>query len=177
MSDKISIIRKIKALADNIGSSPGERDAAYSMLDKLMSKYNITEEDLDSDKEEYFIFTYHGKDELKILVQVAYKVRDSRDCINYVKRGQRNSKTEIGIKCTKSQKLEIEFLFEFYKNLYYEEKEHMMSAFIQKHRLFGSLKDGEEPEKISNDEYFKLRSYMNSMNDVTPYRAIEENND
>ena len=43
---------------------------------------------------------------------------------------------QLGIYCTKVQKLEIEMEFEFYRNVFYEELDIFMSAFINAQGIF-----------------------------------------
>ena len=47
-----------------------------------------------------------------------------------------------------------------------------MQAFIQKHELFGSLKDGEKPQEMPDDELLRLALMLRGMSDEQPLRQI-----
>lgn len=72
MSDKTELLRKLKKLADEgIG---GEKVNAEKKLNKLMSKYGISETELLEDKIETMEFIYHGVEQKRLLIQIIYKV-------------------------------------------------------------------------------------------------------
>ena len=48
----------------------------------------------------------------------------------------KGTRQKLGIYCTKAQKLEIEMEFEFYRNVFYEELDIFMSAFINAQGIF-----------------------------------------
>lgn len=126
-------IRKLQALAERgVG---GEKETAEKMLQKLLKRNGInTLEELEQDKPEYTLFSYHGQHELKLLRQCIYKVLTAAgDKTFYRTRGTRQ---KIGIYCTKAQKVEIELEFEFYRKVFYEELHTFMEAFIQAQRIF-----------------------------------------
>lgn len=54
----------------------------------------------------------------------------------------KGTRQKIGIYCTKAQKIEIELEFEFYRNVFYDELNTFMDAFIQAQKIFkyGSYK-------------------------------------
>lgn len=126
-------IKKLQALAERgVG---GEKDTAQKMLSKLLEKNGISSlEELETDKVEYYLFSYSGKHEIALLKQCMYKVLGAaNDTVTYRTRGTRQ---KIGIYCTKAQKIEIELEFEFYRNVFYEELTTFMSAFIQAQEIF-----------------------------------------
>lgn len=87
-----------------------------------------------SKRNEYTIFSYNGKHEIKLLRQCMYKVMGAKsDRTAYKPYGRRQ---KIGIYCTKAQKIEIELEFEFYRNVFYEELSTFMDAFIQAQKIF-----------------------------------------
>lgn len=117
MGTNIERLKKLKELA--MRGVGGEREQAIALLDKLTKKYGVSCDDLDETIEKDYVFEFHGKFERKLIAQIAYKVRDDKGGIyamEYTTSG-RTCKTKCTITCTEAQKLEIEFLFEFYKRL------------------------------------------------------------
>ena len=129
----IERIKKLQALAERgVG---GEKETAQKMLNRMLEKNGISSlEELENEEYEYTLFSYNGKHEIKLLRQCIYKVMGvDSDRTVFRTRGKRQ---KIGIYCTKSQKIEIELEFEFYKNVFYEELDTFMSAFIQAQGIF-----------------------------------------
>lgn len=126
-------IKKLQALAERgVG---GEKETAKVKLEKLLADNGIYSlEELEEDKVEYFLFSYKGKHEIKLLKQCVYKVLGAKaDRTAYRSHGYRQ---KIGYYCTRAQKIEIELEFEFYRNVFYEELDTFMNAFIQVQNIF-----------------------------------------
>ena len=123
-TDKEALLRKIKALADQgVG---GEAETAATLLDKLMAKYGITEEDLSDDVVEPREFRYSKPFEDKLIDQIAYMVIGKYEAFRYT-----HSKAKIRlIKCTKAQQIEIVAAFEFYRRHLEEGLHKYFTAFI-----------------------------------------------
>ena len=129
----IQRIKKLQALAERgVG---GEKDTAEKMLQKMLERNGIQSlDELQSEEPEYTLFSYNGKHERKLLVQCIYKVMTAAGEMRcYHSKGKRQ---KLGIYCTKTQKLEIEMEFEFYRNVFYEELDIFMSAFINAQGIF-----------------------------------------
>lgn len=174
MSTKLERLKKLRALA--LGGVGGEKEQAQAILDKLMKKYDISFDDLDEDILNNYEFEYHGKEQESLLRQTIYKVTNSKSSmwgLRYTHSG-RKCKTQLGGQCTAAQKVEIDFLFDFYKRLWEKERKALLSAFIQKHRIFGELKDGEEPTELSDEETEKIFALMRGLSDESPQKQIEE---
>lgn len=69
----IQRIKKLQALAERgVG---GEKETAAKMLQRLLEKNGIsTLEELEKEEVEYFLFSYKGRHEIKLLKQCMYKV-------------------------------------------------------------------------------------------------------
>lgn len=80
-------------------------------------------------------------------------------------------KTRLGADCTAAEKVEIEFLFDFYTRLWERERDAFLSAFIQKHRIF-TIRDDIEPQEVSREELLKMQALMLGMSDESPVRAL-----
>lgn len=72
----------------------------------------------------------------------------------------------------KKEKVEIEYLFDFYKRLWEKEKDAFLAAYIQKHRIF-AIRADVEPREMSLEESIKMSALMRGMSDESPLRAIE----
>ena len=134
MDDKlIQRIKKLQALAERgVG---GEKETAEKMLQRMLEKNGIHSlEELETEEYEYALFSYRGVHEIKLLKQCIYKVLTAAGDRTYYR--TRGTRQKIGVYCTKAQKLEIELEFEFYRNLFYEELETFMEAFIQAQGIF-----------------------------------------
>jgi hypothetical protein len=135
MDEKLIIrIRNLQALAERgVG---GEKATAERMLEKILEKNGINSlEELEKENEEYTLFSYNGKHEIRLLHQCMYKVLTAKngDIKIYTSKGKRQ---KIGVYCTNIQKIEIELEFEFYKRVFYEELPIFMAAFIQAQKIF-----------------------------------------
>lgn len=102
---------------------------------------------------------------------VVYKVTGGY-AYNLVYRASgRKVKTRLGADCTAAEKVEIEFLFDFYTRLWERERDAFLSAFIQKHRIF-TIRDDIEPQEVSREELLKMQALMLGMSDESPVRAL-----
>lgn len=167
--DKAALLKKIRALAERgVG---GEADNAEEILRRLMEKYGVSEDELDEVERRRHDFEYHGKEQETLLRQVVYKVTGGY-AYNLVYRASgRRVKTRLGADCTAAEKVEIEFLFDFYTRLWERERAAFISAFIQKHRIF-AIRDDIEPQEVSREELLKMQALMLGMSDESPVRAL-----
>ncbi len=179
MSNKTELLRKLKKLAnEGIG---GEKVSAEKKLNELMNKYGISETELLEDKIETMEFIYHGAEQKRLLIQIIYKVANCKKFYGYYfTKSGRKSKISLGADVTSAQKIEIEFLFDFYVKQFEKERSMLMDAFIQKHRLFGVELDENDDENdepnITPEEKMRIRKMsilMSGMEDVSPIRRLE----
>lgn len=174
MSNQSERLKKLYALA--LGGVGGEKENAAALLEKLANRYGIDIEELDAERVRDYEFEYHGDIQRKLLVQTVYKVLGSVDTLHsfrYTHSG-RKYKTRLGASCTEAQKIEIEFLFSFYTELFEREQQALLRAFIAKHDIYGELKPGEEPEPQTAEELLKMAALMNGLSDESPRLQIEE---
>jgi len=165
-----SILVKLKALADGTDFE-NEKTAALKKLGHLMQKHGITEADLEDDAISTYEFKCHGRQEERLLAQVLYKVFGSRDFEIYtLRRRGRKIPNTIGVDCTIGQKVEIDLLFDFYKELFNREIEAFFQAFIQKHQIFGT--STAEPKEISEEETLKMLQLMRGISDESPHKRL-----
>lgn len=171
-SNKIELIKKVKALADRgVG---GEKEDAAKLLEKLMKKYGIEEADISEDIEELHYFSYHGYFERKLLVQVFYKhfpdIRERSGRVRVLPYGKGSRSTYV-IKCTKAQKIEIDIEFDFYRELWKEEVEFFFGAFIQKHDIYPQ-DSWASAETLSHDDFYRMVMLMQGLSDKTLQQRI-----
>lgn len=179
MDNKKERLKKIYNLS--LKGVGGEREQAQAILDKLLKKYELSLDDIDDEDTASYDYElkYHGEEQLRILHQTIYKVLNSTDeiyDIRYTSSG-RLCCNRMVVHCTAIQKVEIEFLFDFYKRIWEKDKEMLMKAFIQKHEIFGSLKEGEKPTELPNAEMLKISNLMKGISDETPIKQIETKNE
>lgn len=174
MTDKKERLKKLYALA--LRGVGGEKVQAQAILDKMLKKYAMTLDDLDDEVIQEYDLEYHGKEQDRILMQTVYKVTDERDTFNHLQYSHsgRTCRTRLRVRCTAAQKAEIEFLFSFYVRLWEKEKEALLQAFFQKHRIFGNLKEGESGMELSPEELLKLKFLMNGLSDEQPLKQLTD---
>ena len=174
MSDKAALLMKIRALALN--GVDGEKEQAQAILDKLMKKYSVSLDDLDEEILNEYEFEYHGKEQEKLLRQTIYRVTGDKFAmwgLQYSDSG-RKCKTRLGGRCTAAQKVEIDFLFDFYKRVWEKDRQALLSAFIQKHRIFGELKPDEKAMEISAEDMEKMNLLMLGLSDEFPQKQLPD---
>ncbi|MCD7955898.1 MAG: hypothetical protein LUG93_09160 [Lachnospiraceae bacterium] len=171
---KKELLRKLNALAERgVG---GEKETAKKKLEKMLAENGISSiEELDEEKKEYFLFSYNGKHEIKLLKQCVYKVLGAGDeIIAYHSKG---TKQKIGYYCTKAQKIEIDLEFDFYRKAFYEELETFMEAFIQKQQIFPPDAPLMDTEKLTEEElrrYEKIVEMKGAIERKTRVRMVEK---
>lgn len=173
MTNQKERLKKLYALA--LRGVGGEKEQAQAILDKLLKKYAMTLDDLDNEAIQEYDLEYHGKEQDRILMQTVYKVTDEKGAFSHLQYNHsgRACRTRLRVSCTAAQKAEIEFLFAFYVRLWEKEKEALLQAFFQKHRIFGNLKEGESGMELSPEELLKLEFLMNGLSDEQPLKQIE----
>lgn len=161
------LLRKIKALADS--GTGGEKENARRILQRLLDKYGILEDELESDTLSAQPFSYSNPTERTLLIQVCYKVTNGTREVYTYKKGP-GSQSQVFCNCTKAEGLRISFEYEFYRLLWKDEEEMMFRAFVQKHRIFS---DGPAEDKpLPPEELKRLLSMMSTLQDKTPTPLI-----
>lgn len=176
MDDKLKDrLQKLKNLAERgVG---GEKETAEKKLAQLLKDNGLTESDLNNDAINYYLFSFKYPYREKLLGQVIYKVLGaSQQYAIYHSRGTRN---KLGIYCTAAQKLEIELDYEFYCNLFDQEIEVLLAAFIAKQDIYpkDAPVSSVKPEDLTSEELEKYRkrdAYANQMDHRTRSAMIED---
>lgn len=171
-NNKEALLQKIKALAER--GIDGEKENANDILQQLMLKYEITEEEIIEDAERIEWFRYHDEFEKRILMQIIYMVTGKRSsgCI-----GQRTKKKR-GIICTTAEKIEIDLNFNFFLDAAKKELDTFFTAFANKNSLFpddkkNTLKQIGELSEEEKKRQFKAGLMQESMEKYTIKKMIE----
>ena len=155
----INKLKKIKALSEK--GVNGEMDSANSMLEELMKKYGITEEDLGIEEEPKTRF-FNAKENLPLFVQIALKVfgKKTRGYKNKIKQEYRMYYTDNGelgdidfnvsVDCTKAEFLEIKFYYETYLADYKKQLEVFYYAYLDKNNLLMPCDEDKQPTAEEN---------------------------
>jgi hypothetical protein len=170
---KLELIKKLRALAERgVG---GEKEGAQKKLDQLMKKYDIQEMDLSDELEENHDFRYRNEYEKILLRQLFYKIVPDYKQKAYVYKYGRGSRTTMGVSCTKAQALQIQIEYDFYRDLWKEEVDFFMDAFIQKHRIFAEPTEGggTDESKMSKEDLFRMMAMMGVMQDKSVKPLLE----
>lgn len=129
MSNKKEILLKLKRLAER--GINGEKENAEKLLNKMMKKYEISEEELDQEEEKIVYITLKNKAEKKICNQILYAYFN--DASLWQKYRHR---TTYYVKLTAAQEIEFKYMLSIYLNDFYKQQEIFINAFIQKNRIF-----------------------------------------
>lgn len=168
------LAQKLQALAER--GEEHERKLAKAKLEKLLNNYDLTSEELSENYESVHKFSYKNKFERKLILQIAYKVRDSiPETYNYRNTvSNRKCRNLMGVKCTKAQSIEIEFLFEFYSELFKKEVDFFFDAFIQKYELFGTSTGENNSPSRSLEELERSALLQAGMSEASPILRLSQ---
>ncbi len=166
-------IKRVQALAER--GVDGEKDSAAALLETLMTRYNITEEDISAEREELAWFRYKTELERRLLLQVIYSItgKCAAGCVGT--RSGRHWK-QVGTECTAAERLEIEISFEFFNAAMKSELERFYTAFVNKSRIFpppDKAGFAPPPDEMSKEEALKLAAMMEGMDRHTRRKMIE----
>lgn len=173
MEDKTELLKKIKKLAEN--GINGEKDNAQKILENIMKKYNITDEDLSEDLiKEFDICVNRNKIfEEELFHQICYSVFGNIDECKQVYYYTHN-KTKSSVTCTNAEFIEIEAKFDHYKRVLKKQLQLFYSAFVQAEEIFPP--DNLVKEKISRDlteEDMKVLSLAEKLDKHSYIKQIE----
>lgn len=125
------ILRKLKALADRgVG---GEQMNAEALLNRMMEKYGVTEEELSDDVRTKCEFRYGGMFGRNLMDQIIVMVCGRGTCL--YKRAYSRENITVAY-CTKAERLEIEAAYSFYRRTLDKGLKTYYDAFVQVEYLF-----------------------------------------
>lgn len=160
---------KLKTLAER--GSPGEKEAAQFLLEKLCKKYDVSMDELSNiDDKTIRWFRYRQGDHFrKLLAQCIYKTLGGTDYSTYRRRNKHEKKrysNEIGANCTAAEAIEIELDYTFFSNNLEREIDRLTSMFIQKNDMF--------PKNVKTDDSEPSDTKPLTEEDILLYRSIKK---
>ena len=164
-------LRKLKALADK--GSPGEKENAQSLLNRLMAKYKIKEEQLANRNTARYEFRVK-EDDYFLFLHVALPIVEEPN-IRYTKRSI-DKHTPYFITATHEEAVEVKAKFDFYKEEFDKEYELFKKAFIHRNKLYAK-KDKEVIRDLSKEELEELARILDLMKGIKGsqyFKQLEE---
>lgn len=135
----------------------GEKENATKLLNKLMKKYNISEEDLKKEELHNHEVRFKTKWQESLIHQIVYMINPERNIYKYT-----NRKAKIAIlELTDAEWIEHQYLYSIYKKSFEEELELFTLAFIQRNNIFPKevpdhIKEQQEKEPKKEMDYYKM---------------------
>ena len=176
--DKTELLKKLKALSKDTRGNENERKRAEEQLNKLLIKYNIDPQSINTENLVRRDLYYKNELEKKLLHQVVYKICGDRTM--YVQRGKRNW---IWCEMTDAEFLQFEIEYPVYKNAMNKELDIFYLAFIQKNRIFPpdnlvpqKETDEEQPSQYSRGDRIRAAMMAEGMEFTNIRRQLNEQN-
>ena len=176
---------KIKALADSgVG---GERDNAQRILDELMQRFGITEEDLASESEDLHFFTisdpstksYDWKllSQLAMLINPDFKIMPINREIRKMLRFHPGSRLcNIVMTCTRAQFVELTAKYTIYRKGWEENLETFFYAFLQRNGLLAKANPNNKPTRQQIELAERAQRMQHGITQTEYYQQIEQRN-
>lgn len=170
MSKQIDLAKKIKALAERgIG---GEKINAEKMLQEFLQKHNLKLSDIESDSMQDYFFTIDSN-HTALFHQICGYIRYDMERwgpFNNKTITEGNLKGNNLVKCTLSEHIEINCMFDLFSKLYDQEQRIFFRAFITANKLFvnppgrskRSYEDLSPAEQAEIDRAQKLAKNVNN---------------
>ena len=168
--DIIAKILKVKALAER--GSEGEKANAERMLSELMQRYNISDEDINVDKQDVYLLDTENEMFLQLFVQIYHlnygrdrEILDGTKIPKKLKKewagyGFGDENGNIAIKCTKAEFIEIKMLFDIYKEDLKRQYDTFLYAYFIKNELLVQPTEEESHQKSTKDDIKKALKAM-----------------
>jgi len=154
MDKKIELAKKLKQLAEKgIG---GEKINAEEMLKKFMKKNHITDYDIENDENNDFFFTINDKNYYKIWYQIV-KITNNKIKTygkfpdNVIKEHALDGNYMIN--CTHFEYIEISTKYNFYMQLFKDELNVFLSAFLHANDLLMENPNPNDIEDLTKEQY------------------------
>ena len=177
--DKTELLKKLKALSEDTRGNENERKRAEEQLNRLLIKYNIDPQSINTENLVRRDLYYKNELEKKLLHQVVYKICGDRQM--YVQRGKRNW---IWCEMTDAEFLQFEMEYPTYKNAMNKELDIFYLAFIQKNRIFPpdnlvpqkETDEEEQPSRYSRGDRIRAAMMAEGMEFTNIRRQLNEQN-
>lgn len=127
--NKSDVLLKLKALSERgIG---GEKENATILLEKMMKKYNISEEELQEEETRPVIIELRNKTELRLCAQILWAYFNNTNLYKINKK-----RIKYYTELTSSQEIEFRYLLSVYFENFYEEEESFLIAYVHQNNIF-----------------------------------------
>lgn len=151
-------IGKIKALAER--GIDGEQVAAQSMLEKILTRHNLTMAEIEDEKpiRNWVEVEFSGRHERTLMTQVICKVGQLTTGLTI--RQKKGTRSRFYVQLSPAEHVEVEFVFELMRKALAEEMEKVLSAFIFRNNLYGPspVRDDDKPRpEQTTEERARLR--------------------
>ena len=165
MNDLHAKLLKVKALAEE--GVDGEREAARTVLNRLMLKHGLPEIGWSDEPVRPYHFSYKNKYEKRILIQICAKVT-KQSTVRYRSTSSRSK--SISVTLTPDQYHAMKGLYSVYRKAFEKELERvaagLIDAFIHKHDLWSGASSDQETEPMTAEEGQLLRDLYRNLEDV-----------
>ena len=168
MSKIIELAKKIKALADR--GEGGEKVNSENKLQQLMKKHRITTEEIEGEQQLDYFFNIKTIRERRLWLQVISLVNREIKKYGEFPPDIIKAKALPGnymIVCTVAEYIEVQAMYDFYKNLYTQEEEIFYTAFLHTNNLLLAPKEGEEVAEYSEEEKKHMFRAVNMSKNIT----------
>lgn len=169
----ITKARKVAELAEK--GIDGEAESAKRRLSDIMSKYGLSLEDIGIEATRDYDFSVRNSDEEILFRQIVKVVCNSSQIrTGSYRRGKKHVRWAT---LTPYQFAEVSEMLSFHMRQFRKEMKAMkhtfLSAYANKHRLFP--KDHENKTEMTEEEWLKLHSMMNQLDDTIQFRKALHN--
>ena len=168
-------LQKIAKLAE-AGGTPGEKQAAKEILDKLLEKYNVKMSELLQEEPKARLFSVRKNIERALLMRIVVYVCGTRN-ISYTPKA-RNGRMTIYL--TMAQYIDVNTCYRHYQRLFRKElKKHedeFYTAFVVKQNilLVDEFNDtGRDKTKLTLDERLRIFNLIESI-PASPWKPAKE---
>lgn len=156
MKKEDELLKKLENLKQlSIRGVNGERENATVLLNKLMKKYGISEEDLKENQTKIVWITLKNKAEERICSQIVYAYFEDVEVYK-----PKKNKTKCWLELTPAQEIEFKYLLSIYLDAFYKEQEILIDAFIQKNQMFPVNGSKTSIDELSDEERIKAQKML-----------------
>lgn len=157
MAEKTEILLKLKELSKK--GINGEKENAAKLLEKLMKKYNISEEELNNEEIKDVYINLKNEIEIRLASQILYAFFDNRKLYKL-------NKFKYCTELTSAQEIEFKYMFSIYLEDFKRQELVFYRAFINKNDIFPKSVTVETVEaKNFSSEEIKERALAEIMMD------------
>lgn len=172
--NKEELLKKLKALSEDTRGNENERKIAEEQLNRLLIKYNIDPESINTEKLVRRDLYYKDEMESNLLHQVIYKICGDRQIYR-----QMRKRNWIWCDMTDAEFIQFEMEYPTYKAAWHKELDIFYLAFVQKNKIFPpetlvSQKAG--PSKYSRGDRIKAAMMAEGIEFTNIRRQLNEQN-